>query len=50
MYKKDIINKIIRFMWNLQGNQRVLLECKHCLDYLKSKYGVKNGLIGYDNK
>ncbi|CAF4526958.1 unnamed protein product, partial [Rotaria sp. Silwood2] len=32
------------------GNQRVLLESKHCLDYLKSKYGLKDGLIGYDNK
>ncbi|CAF1269692.1 unnamed protein product [Rotaria sordida] len=32
------------------GNQRVLLESKHCLDYLKSKYGLKDGLIGCDNK
>ncbi|CAF5025090.1 unnamed protein product, partial [Rotaria sp. Silwood1] len=23
---------------------------KHCLDYLKSKYGLQDGFIGYDNK
>ncbi|CAF1186359.1 unnamed protein product [Rotaria sp. Silwood1] len=32
------------------GNQRILLESKHCLDYLKSKYGLQDGFIGYDNK
>ncbi|CAF3925435.1 unnamed protein product [Adineta steineri] len=33
-----------------KGNQRVLLECKHCLNYLRSAYGIKDGLIGYDKK
>ncbi|CAF3463294.1 unnamed protein product [Rotaria socialis] len=32
------------------GNQRIMLESKHWLDYLKSKYGLKDGLIGYNNK
>ncbi|UJR22851.1 hypothetical protein I4U23_025880 [Adineta vaga] len=31
-------------------NGKVLLECKHCIDYLKLMYGMKNGLLGYDRK
>ncbi len=48
--KVCIKNMNFSYFGNLQGNQRVLLESKHYLGYLKSKYGLHDGFIGHDDK
>lgn len=42
--------EVIVHKWSFQGNQRVLLESKHYLDFIKCTYGLEDALIGYDQK